>query len=148
ETAWSKATGMADDVLTRLGAPTARYRVGEAEYWLYDRVGRLQNGERQMIELLVVEGRASQVNWLSEEVMRKTIVVAREISDWEPPTAPRSKYFYATGEDIRGLSRAALVARFGQPDAKKIFNGIEVWEFRDVPTSAENPARRTLFIEF
>ena len=148
EEAWVKATGPIDEVLTRLGAPAARYRVDTAEYWLYDQVGRTQNGQRQLIELLVNEGRGTQVNWLSEEVMKSTIEIAREIGDWSPAPGPRAQKFYATGEDIRGLSKVALSRRFGEPDAKKIFNGTEVWEYRDVPMSPYETRRMSVFVEF
>lgn len=148
EEAWTKATGAVEDVLSRLGAPDARYRVEGSEYWLYDSVGRIQNDQKQLIELLIVDGKAAQVNWLSEEVMRNTVAVAREIGDWEPPAGPRTKVFYVTGHDIRGLSKSALLGRFGQPSVKKIFNGIEVWEYREVPMSASDPRKLSLFVEF
>lgn len=140
--------GSAGEVRARLGDPAASYRIDEAEYWLYEHVGRIEDGQRQLAELRVVNDRAAQVNWMAEDVMRRGVIAARSFAGWQAPAGPRTKTIYATGKDLRGNSKAGVLALYGEPDVKKIFQGTEVWEYRGVPISRENPQLLTLYVEF
>lgn len=140
--------GRSEDILERFGAPAARYREGEEERWLYPNLGRIDDGQRLCAELHISEGSSYQITWLPEAVMRKSVQAARRIGDWQPPTNPARRNFFISGSDPRGLGKAGVIARYGQPDLKKVFNGAEIWEYRGIPMAADNPQRLTLFIEF
>lgn len=141
--------GSAEKIRQVWGPPAARYRKGNEERWFYPNRGVVENGVRQCIELHVDGDTAYQITYLSEAAMTKSVPIARRIGDWRPPSPMPTRRFYAVGGgDPRGMSKSAVVARFGEPDLKKIFNGIEVWEYHDIPMSQDNPQTLTLFIEF
>ncbi len=40
------------------------------------------------------------------------------------------------------------MGKFGQPDAKRIFDGREIWEYRKVKFSTESPSSLTVYLTF
>ena len=140
--------GASEDILQRFGPPAARYRKGDEERWFYPNLGQIENGARLCAEIHISEGSSYQITWLPEAVMAKSVQAARRIGDWRPPTNPPRRNFFITGSDPRGLAKPAVVARYGEPDLKKVFNGVEIWEYQRIPMDASGAQNLTLYIEF
>lgn len=138
----------ADAVIAAIGPPAASYTHRGTEHWLYPNAVREEGGQRACPELLFEDGQRFQTNWLPEDVMHDSVRAARAIGDWQRRAPVQDKRFYAVGEDVRGAHKAAVVRRYGEPDAKKVHAGREWWEYERVPVSADNPQRLTLFVEF
>ncbi len=49
---------------------------------------------------------------------------------------------------VKGQSKSQVVGKFGQPDAKRIFDGREIWEYRKVKFSTESPSSLTVYLTF
>ncbi|MBD8524629.1 DUF4124 domain-containing protein [Pseudomarimonas arenosa] len=139
----------AAELQERWGPPAARYFEGKEERWFYPNRGLIEDGVRKCFEAHVDGDIVYQFNYLPEPVMAKSVQAARRIGNWRPPSPPPRRNFYMTGNnDPRGSSRASVVARFGEPDLKKVFFGTEIWEYHNIPMAPNDPQTLTLFIEF
>ena len=108
----------------------------------------VRDGQRTCPELLIEDGQMFQITWLPEAVMKKSIVAAQAIAGWERPGPVKDKAFLVSDTDIEGERKATVVRRLGQPDAKKVFNGREIWEYERVKLAAGSADTLTIFVEF
>lgn len=140
-----------EKVLEIVGPPTASFTHRGTEHWLYPNVERINDeGILTHPELLVdPEDGVFQQNYLPADMMKRAVRAAAAIGDWQRSGPVQTKPFYATTSGIaNGDRKTAVVVRLGQPDAKKVFNGNEWWEYEQVRMSPENPQLLTLFLEF
>lgn len=136
------------EVLKLVGEPSAKYQDGDEECWLYGDALRESGGRRTCPELLFRNGRFQQTNWLPEDVMRRSVEVARSFGDWQPPAKASRKPFTARDTAVVGLTRDEVEGKLGRADAKKVFNGNEVWVYRKVPLSADEERELTVYVTF
>ena len=134
------------EALTMLGKPQAIYYEEDDEYWLYALGCRAS--DRKCPELRVVGDKVAQINWHPEATMRRSIAVANGFAGWKPRREDREKAFVVADTQVVGTARAGVAAKLGEPDYKRVFNGIEVWEYRKVRMSATETKSVTLFLEF
>ena len=138
----------AEAVLSEIGLPAGLYYNNDLEYWFYPNACR-DEGRRECVLLLVKDDRPVQINWLGEQEMQQSAEIARSFGGWRPPEQVRDKTYSITGlGDLRGLSKTTLVARVGQPDVKRVFNGVEIWEYRQVRMQPGASERLTMYVEF
>lgn len=143
---WPNTT---QEALALLGKPQGLYyEADHDEYWLYAVGCKLDEGVRKCPELRVVAERITQINWHPEATMQKAIRVAAGFGDWTPKRLDADKTFTFADVPPVGSARAAVVAKLGEPDYKRVFQGIEVWEYHKVRVSREDSSRLTLFLEF
>lgn len=141
--------GTKAEIVALLGEPAATYNKGRTEYWLYANAVRdLDEPERVFAEILVEDGRMFQINWLPEDVMRRSIESARGFAGWKPPASGGEKRFSVADTDVVGKSKREVTARFGEPDVKKVHAGAEWWEYHQVPLTPESPQTLTIYLEF
>lgn len=138
----------AEAIIALVGPPAASYTHRGTEHWLYPNAVGEVSGVRACPEVLLEDGERFQITWLPEEVMQRAVVAAQAIGGWERSGPVVDKPFFATGTDLRGERKAAVVRRYGQPDAKKVHAGREWWEYERVPVSRDDPRQLTVFIEF
>jgi outer membrane protein assembly factor BamE (lipoprotein component of BamABCDE complex) len=80
--------------------------------------------------------------------MKRSVQVARGLADWDQPDSTREKSFSVGDTVVMGQSKSQVVGKLGQPDAKRVFDGREVWEYRDVQFAASNPQTLTIYLTF
>lgn len=135
-------------IVETVGPPAARYTHDGTERWLYPNAVKVSDDGRLSPELFLENGRHFQTSWIPEDVMKRSVPVAAGLSDWVQPESTREKSFFVGDTVVMGRSKSQVVGRLGQPDAKRVFNGREIWEYRDVRYAASNPQTLTIFLTF
>lgn len=135
-------------IIDTVGPPAARYTHDGTEHWLYPNAVDLRDDQRVSPELLLENGTHFQTSWIPEDVMQDAVEVARGLANWQQPATPRPKSFTVGDTVVMGNSKSQVVGRLGEPDAKRVYRGREVWEYRDVPFAANNPRSLTIFLTF
>ncbi len=138
----------ADVIIDRAGQPEAKYTHDGTEHWLYSNYVKTSAGARVCPELLLENGRAFQVSWIPQDIMKKSVEVGRRLADWKQPGAVGKKAFTLENTDVQGQSKSDVTAKFGQPDAKKIANGREIWEYRKVHVAEGSTDTYTIYLAF
>lgn len=141
-------TKSAKVIIETVGRPAASYVHDSTEHWLYPNVVKESDGERVSPELLLEHGRHIQTNWLPENVMESSVEAARAFSDWVQPASTQEKTFFVGDTVVMGRSKTQVRGKLGEPDAKRVHKGREVWEYRDVRFSAGNPETLTIYLTF
>jgi Domain of unknown function (DUF4124) len=144
----SSGLGTTEEIIARLGQPAAQYTLDGEDYWYYPNAVRDLEGEHVFAEMRIRSGRLRQITWLPEDVMRQSVASARRFAGWQQPAHIAAKSFTVADTDVVGNSKNDITAKFGQPDAKKLFNGREVWEYRQVHITPESPQTMTIYLEF
>ncbi len=80
--------------------------------------------------------------------MQKTVRAAESIDGWTQPGGTRPKSFSVGDTMVMGQNKSQVVGTLGQPDAKRIFDGQELWEYREVQISADSPQTLTIYLTF
>jgi hypothetical protein len=138
-----------DDIIALVGQPAARYKAGDVDYWLYDNAFKEEEGKRKCPELLFEKGEVFQISWIPDEIMKKSVMVAKGFGDWTPPTEIKEKTFTVSDTGVVDKTKSEILENFGSPDVKKVFNGKEVWEYKKVSMGKEAPEMYvTIFLEF
>lgn len=135
-------------VIEKVGAPAARYQGGLYEYWLYPNAVRERDGVRRCVEAVFKSGKMTQMNFLTEETMKKSVEIVKGFGDWAPSAEVKVKEFYALGTSMVGKTKTEVVEAFGQPDVRRVFNGKEVWDYQKVPMEKGSEKQLTVFVEF
>lgn len=138
----------ADVIIERVGEPEARYTHDGTEHWLYSNFVKTSNGVAVCPELLLENGRAFQISWIPQDVMKKSVDVGRGLAGWTQPGFISEKTFTVENTDVRGESKSDVTGKFGEPDAKKIYNGREIWEYRKVQVAQGSPDTYTIYLTF
>ena len=144
----SAGLGTTEEIIARLGQPAAQYSLDGEDYWFFPNAVKALEGEREFAEMRIRSGRLRQITWLPEDVMRQSVESAQRFAGWQQPARISAKTFTVADTDVVGNSRNDITAKFGQPDAKKLFNGREVWEYRQVRITPESPQTMTIYLEF
>ncbi len=137
-----------EEVIAYVGRPAATYTHDGTDHWLYPNAVKVTDGQRLCPELLFEDGQRFQMNWIPEKIMKKSVVAARKISDWKQPYPTKQKSFFVTDSGVVGDSKSRVLQKLGKPDAKRVFNGREVWEYEKVRFSNTNNETLTIFLEF
>ena len=137
-----------DTIIATVGHPAARYTHDGTDRWLYSNTVKIDDGRRLSPELLLENGRHFQTTWIPEDVMRRSVKAAKRLASWRQPESVRDKVFLLADTVVKGHSKSQIVGKLGQPDAKRVFNGREVWEYRKVKFSADNPSSLTVYLTF
>lgn len=137
-----------EKVIETVGEPAARYKDLNHEYLLYPNAVRVKDGVRSCCEVMFSKGKMTQINYLPEEVMKKSVEVVKGFGDWKPPEELKLKSFPILGTHVVGKTKVELVEILGQPDVKRVFNGMEVWDYQKVPMEKGSEKLLTLFVEF
>jgi hypothetical protein len=135
-------------IVETIGQPAARYTHDGTEHWLYPNAVKVSDDRRVSPELLLENGRHYQTSWIPEDVMKRSVQVARGLADWDQPDSTSEKSFSVGDTVVMGQSKSQVVGKLGQPDAKRVFDGREVWEYRDVQFAASNPQTLTIYLTF
>lgn len=135
-------------IVETIGQPAARYTNDGTEHWLYPNAVKLSDDRRISPELLLENGRHFQTTWIPEEVMKNSVQVARGLTDWDQPESTQEKSFSVGDTVVMGKSKSEVVGKLGQPDAKRVFDGQEIWEYRAVPFAANHPRTMTIYLTF
>lgn len=138
----------ATSVASLYGEADARYTDRDTQYWLYALVYETRKGERFCPELLIKDGKVTQLNRVSAETMLRSIDAARAIGRWDPVRSPSLKSFSIRDTAVVGLDKAQVIGRLGLPDHKVVHKGREVWQYEQVPMSPGHARTLTLFLEF
>ncbi|PIQ25314.1 hypothetical protein COW36_19705 [bacterium (Candidatus Blackallbacteria) CG17_big_fil_post_rev_8_21_14_2_50_48_46] len=137
------------DILEHLGPPSAHYHYQGDEYWLYEKPLKTDSsGFETWPEIRIKKGRGVQVNWLPLKILHPSIEIAKSFGEWTPPHEIREKKFFLKDTQLKGISKAKVLKKLGEPDCRRVFQGIEIWEYGKVRLSAKNPKQLTLLIEF
>ncbi len=140
--------GTAEEIVALVGHPAAKYFHNGDDHWLYPNAVKVDGDKRLCPELYLRDGRQYQISWIPEDIMRKSVSVAKGLSDWQEPGSIRKKTFTVGDTVIMGKSKSQVVGKLGQPDAKKVFNGREIWEYKEVQFAANNPQTLTIYLTF
>lgn len=135
-------------IVATVGEPAAKYTHDGREYWLYPNAVREKDGRRTSPELIVENRKHLQTNWLAEDVMMKSVEAAQSIDGWSQPGGTRPKSFSVGDTMVMGRSKSEVVGKLGEPDAKRVFDGQEVWEYREVQMAADTPQTLTIYLTF
>ena len=137
------------EIIERVGSPAASYTHGDTEHWLYPNAVKQSERGRQCPELLLRDGQKFQTNWLPEDVMKKSVAVARGFGNWTQPNEVKEKRSgFLADTAVVGKRKAGVVAKLGQPDGKRVFNGKEIWEYEKVRMAPNKPDTVIIYIEF
>ena len=131
-----------------IGEPAARYFDSTGEYWLYTSCSRTTDNRRLYPEFRISKGKSTQINWLPEDVMKKSVQVAKGFAGWKPPAEIKQKTYTMADSAVMGANKSFVLAKLGSPDFKRVFNGIEVWEYKKVPLNKTDAQLLTVFLEF
>lgn len=134
--------------IERIGPPAASYTRRGTEHWLYPNAVREENSVRNCPEMLFEDGRRYQITWLPEAIMKKSVVAANRFRGWKPSGPVKQKSFTIAATGVVGESRSAVTRKLGQPDAKRVYNGQELWEYEQVRYESGNSDTVTIYIEF
>lgn len=138
----------AAEIIELIGPPAASYTHRGTEHWLYSNASKEINGQPVCPEILLENGESFQITWLPRETMLKAVVAANRFKGWERPGPVKDKPFVISDTDVQGENKTTVVRKFGQPDAKKVFNGHEWWEYEKVRLNSGDAQSYTLFLEF
>jgi hypothetical protein len=138
----------ASTIVETIGQPAAKYTHDGTEHWLYPNAVKVSEGRRLSPELLLDNGRHFQTTWILEDVMKRSVEAARGLVDWDQPASTREKSFSVGDTVVMGKRKSEVVGKLGQPDAKRVFDGQEIWEYREVPFAANNPRTMTIYLTF
>ena len=138
----------AEAIVELVGHPAAKYIHNGDDHWLYPNAVRIDGDRRLCPELYLRDGRQYQISWIPEDIMRKSVIAAQGFSDWKEPGSIRRKAFSVGDTVVMGKSKSQVVSKLGQPDAKKVFNGREIWEYKEVQFAANNPQTLTIYLTF
>lgn len=136
-----------EEVLKLVGPPAGKCADGDGEFWYYDVVVRERDGLQLCPAFRFVKGKVRQTNYYPRQIMEKNIAAARAIGDWKPPAAPRAKPITLRDSPLPGSSREEVRAALGEPDGKRVFNGLELWDYFKVPLKAGDEKTCTLTVE-
>ncbi|MCK6473406.1 MAG: hypothetical protein L6R28_16805 [Planctomycetes bacterium] len=137
-----------EQVLKQAGPPEAKCFDGDGEFWFYRTVVKEDDGKQLCPAVLFRKGKVQQSNLYPKDVMEKNIEVAKAIGDWKPSGKPREKAISFQDSPPPGSTKEAALAKVGEPDAKRIFNGVEFWDYYKVPFKPGDEKTYTLFIEW
>lgn len=138
----------AETIIATVGQPAARYTHDGTDRWLYPNTVKIDDGRRLSPELLLENGKHFQTTWMPEDVMKRSVKVAKRLESWRQPESVRDKVIPLAETAVKGQSKSQVVGKLGQPDAKRIFDGREIWEYRKVKLSAESPTNLTVYLTF
>jgi len=138
----------AETIIATVGHPAARYTHDGTDRWLYPNTVLVEDGRRLSPELLLENGKHFQTTWIPEDVMKQSVKVAKRLANWRQPESVRDKVMSLAETAVKGQSKSQVVGKFGQPDAKRVFDGREIWEYRKVRFSAESPSSLTVYLTF
>lgn len=137
------------DIIERVGRPAASYTHGDTEHWLYPNAIRQSDRGRYCPELLLRDDQKFQTNWAPEDVMKKSVAVARGFANWTQPSEVKEKRAgFLKDTAVVGKRKAGVVAKLGQPDGKRVYNGKEIWEYEKVRMASNKPDTVIIYIEF
>ena len=136
------------EIIDRVGHPAASYTHTDTEHWLYPNSVKESERGRLCPELLLRDGTKFQTNWLPEDIMKKSVAVAKGFANWTQPTEVKEKRFRASDTGVVGKRKAGVIAKFGQPDGKRVYNGKELWEYEKVRLSSNDPETVIIYLEF
>ena len=137
-----------EKIIAVVGRPAASYLHGDIEHWLYPNAIRRSELGSHCPEILLVDGKSFQIDWLPEPVMKKSVAIAGGFADWSPPTEIKEKSFDLADAEVAGSEKANIISSLGQPDAKRVFNGSEIWEYEKVRLAQDKADTVTIFLEF
>ena len=135
-------------IIETVGRPAASYIHDDIEHWLYPNVVKEADGQRVSPELLLENGQHTQTNWIPEEIMKNSVEAARAFADWVQPAFTQEKTFFVGDTVVMGRSKSQVLGKLGEPDAKRVHRGREVWEYREVRFSASTPETLTIYLTF
>ncbi len=138
----------AEDIVELVGHPAAKYTHNGDEHWLYPNAIKMDDNMRLCPELFLRNGRQYQISWVPEDIMIKSVSAAKKLSDWKEPSSIRKKTFSVGDTVVMGNNKSQVVSKLGQPDAKRVFNGREIWEYKEVQFAANNPETLTIYLTF
>ncbi len=141
-------TETAEAIIELVGHPAAKYTHEGDEHWLYPNAIKVDDNIRLCPELLLRNGRQFQISWVPEDVMIKSVNAAKKLTDWKEPSSIREKTFSVGDTVVMGNNKSQVVSKLGQPDAKRVFNGREIWEYKEVQFAANNPESLTIYLTF
>lgn len=137
-----------EQVLRQAGPPEAKCADGEGEFWFYRTVVKEDEGKELCPAVRFTQGKVHQSNLYPKDVMEKNIAAAKAIGDWKPSGQPREKAIsFQDGPQV-GATKEEALAKLGEPDGKRIFNGLEIWDYFKVPFKPGDEKTYTLFIEW
>jgi hypothetical protein len=137
-----------EELVEKFGQPAAKYTFDGTSHWFYPNGCKKEVGGAQCPEYLMENGTVFQITWLSEAIMIKSVTSVRKFAGWSQPATVSKKRFTAADTGVVGENKTTVTSRFGPPDAKRVFNGRELWEYRQVPMGPSNPDTLTIFLEF
>lgn len=139
----------ADVIVDILGKPAATFvDEGNDEHWLYLDCSKSEYNQPRCPEILVHDNLNRQINWLPEDIMRESVEVAKGFAHWVQPAEVKTKNFALADTGVRGQNKSGVLKSLGEPDFKKVFNGREVWVYKQVPVAPNNPKTMSIFLEF
>lgn len=138
----------AEAIVELVGHPAAKYIHNGDDHWLYPNAVKVEGERRLCPELYLRDGREYQISWIPEDIMKKSVIAAQGFSDWKEPSSIRKKKFSVGDTVVMGKTKSQVVSKLGQPDAKNVFNGREIWEYKDVQLAANNPDTLTIYLTF
>jgi hypothetical protein len=138
----------ASAIIAVVGRPTATYRHGGTEHWLYPNAIRRSELGAHAPEILLKDGKSFQINWLPEDVMHKAVAIAKGFANWAPPEEIREKGFSLSDPMLVGTKKSSIIKALGQPDGKRVSNGNEIWEYQKVRLALDKPETVTIYLEF
>ncbi len=138
----------AEAIVELVGHPAAKYIHNGDDHWLYPNAVKVEGERRLCPELYLRDGREYQISWIPEDIMKKSVIAAQGFSDWKEPSSIRKKTFSVGDTVVMGKTKSQVVSKLGQPDAKNVFNGREIWEYKDVQFAANNPETLTIYLTF
>ncbi len=138
----------AEAIVELVGHPAAKYIHNGDDHWLYPNAVKVEGERRLCPELYLRDGREYQISWIPEDTMKKSVIAAQGFSDWKEPSSIRKKTFSVGDTVVMGKTKSQVVSKLGQPDAKNVFKGREIWEYKDVQLAANNPETLTIYLTF
>ena len=136
------------EIIKIVGNPAAHYSYKGTGHWFYPNAVKTIKGENYSPELLFKEGLNYQINWLPENMVNRSVNAAQRISGWSEPGAIQEKPFTLQATGVEGKNKSEVLRELGEPDAKQVVAGSEVWEYDLVPLSSGNPKTLSIVIEF
>lgn len=138
----------AEVIIELVGHPTAKYTHDGTEHWLYPNAVKEDGNMRLSPELLLENGRQFQISWVPEDIMIKSVEAAKGLSNWKEPSSIREKTFSVGDTVVMGNNKSQVIGKLGEPDAKRVFNGNEIWEYKEVHFAANTPETLTIYLTF
>jgi hypothetical protein len=98
-----------------------------------------KNGVKTAPTLLFKDGKFMQTNWTLHETVKKSVEIVKGFGNWTPPAEEKEKTFLLSDTDVVGKTCAEVLTKLGQPDAKTVFDGKEIWVYRLVRINKTDP---------